>query len=49
MVVLCSIPVVLCLEELELILDTVAGVGGGELERLTGLRGRLRHNGMTHF
>ena len=36
----CS-PVVLCLEELELILDAVTGVGGGELQRLTGLRGRL--------
>lgn len=36
-------PVVLCLEELELILDAVTGVRGGELESLTGLRGCLRH------
>lgn len=34
---------VLCLEELELILDAVTGVRSGELERLTGLRGRLRN------
>lgn len=38
-----AVPVVLCLKELELILDAVTGVRGGELEGLTGLRGRLRH------
>ena len=45
----CSVPVVLCLQELELILDAVTGVRGGELERLTGLRGRLRHMNMIHY
>lgn len=34
---------VLCLKKLELILYAVTGVGGGELEGLTGLRGRLTH------
>lgn len=37
------IPVVLCLEELELVLDAVTGIRGGELERLAGLRGCLRN------
>lgn len=40
-----AVPVVLCLKELELILDAVTRVRGGELEGLTGLRGRLRHKG----
>ena len=39
-VCVCS-PVVLCLEELELILDAVAGIRGGELQGLTGLCWRL--------
>lgn len=34
---------VLCLEELELVLDAVTGIRGGELERLAGLRGCLRN------
>lgn len=36
-------PVILCLKKLELILYAVTGVRGGELEGLTGLRGRLTH------